>query len=120
MATVKIGNRAFRGNNQQIYLDNEIKNPVELDPNDAQDAVIIGTRARMTRDGDWEGLVQLQATSMLFQSKTNHDPEVIGQRQVYLLTKNGQQFEHRDPSTLRTMTDQGFEITGTVSEDIKS
>jgi hypothetical protein len=118
MATVKVGNRAFRGNNQQIYLDNEIKNPVELDPNDAQDAVIIGTRARMTRDGDWEGLVQLQATSMLFQSKTSHKPEVIGKRQVYLLTKNGQQFEHRDPTTLQTMTDQGFEITGTMSEDI--
>jgi hypothetical protein len=120
MATVKVGNRAFRGNNQQIYLDNEIKNPVELDPNDAQDAVIIGTRARMTRDGDWEGLVQLQATSMLFQSKTAHKSEVIGQRQVYLLTKNGEQFEHRDPTTLKTMTDQGFEITGTTSEDIVS
>ena len=118
MASVKIGNRAFSGNNRQIFLDNEIKNPVQLDPNDPQDAVIIAQRARMTRDKDWEGLVELQATSMLFQTKGTQVPEVVGKRQVYVLTKDGTEYEHRDPTTLQTMTDQGFKITGTKDEDI--
>ena len=118
MGRIAIGNRAFKGNNRTTYLDQEVQNPVELNPNDPQDAVIIAQRARMIKDGDWDGLVQLQATSLLFTTKGEQKPEKVGTRQVYVLTKNGQEFEHHDPTTLNTMVDQGFEVSGTRIEDI--
>ena len=118
MGRIQIGNRAFKGNNRTTYLDQEVQNPVELNPKDPQDAVTIATRARMIKDGDWDGLVQLQATSLLFTTRSEHAPEKVGTRQIYILTKNGQQFEHHDPATLDTMVDQGFEVTGTKIEDI--
>ena len=118
MGKIAIGNRAFKGNNRTIYLDNEIQNPVELDPDDPQDAVIIAQRARLIRDGDYDGVVQLQASSLLFTTKKKHEPVKIGTRQIYILTKNGKEHVHLDASTLQTMVDQGFTVTGTRIEDI--
>tara|TARA_R100001143_G_C3244212_1_gene80566 strand:- start:133 stop:495 length:363 start_codon:yes stop_codon:yes gene_type:complete len=118
MGKIAIGHRAFKGNNRTTYLDQEVQNPVELNPNDPQDAVIIAQRARMIKDGDWDGLVQLQATSLLFTTKGENIPEKVGKRQVYVLTKNGKEFDHYDATTLETMVDQGFEVSGSKVEDI--
>jgi len=118
MGKIAVGNRAFKGNNRTTYLDNEVQNPVELDPKDPQDAVIIAQRARLIRDGDYEGVVQLQASSLLFTTKKEHKPVKVGTRQIYILTKNGEEHVHLDASTLQTMVDQGFAVTGTRIEDI--
>ena len=118
MGQIKVGNRAFKGNNRTTYLDNEIQNPVELDPKDPQDAVIIAQRARLIRDGDYEGVVQLQASSLLFTTKKEHKPVKVGTRQVYILTKNGKESILQDSDNLETMVGQGFDIVETKVEDI--
>ena len=118
MGKIAIGNRAFKGQNRTTYLDNEIQHPVELDPSCPQDAVIIAERARLIRDRDYDGVVQLQATSLLFTTKREHKPVKVGTRQIYILTKNGEESIHQDASTLQTMCDQGFTVTGTRIEDI--
>ena len=118
MAKVAVGNRAHKGNNRTTYLDNEIQNPVELDPNDIQDAVVIAQRTRLIREGDYEGVVQLQAISQVFTTKKDHKPVKVGTRQIYILTKNGEESIHQDASTLQTMVAQGFAVTGTRIEDI--
>ena len=118
MAKVAVGNRAHKGNNRTTYLDNEIQNPVELDPNDIQDAVVIAQRTRLIREGDYEGVVQLQAISQVFTTKKDHKPVKVGTRQVYILTKNGKESILQDSDNLETMVGQGFDIVETKVEDI--
>ena len=118
MGKIAIGNRAFKGNNRTTYLDNELQNPVELDPNDPQDAVIIAQRARLIRDGDYEGVVQLQASSLLFTTKKEHQPVKVGTRTVYILTKKGQESRITDGDVLPSMQKDGFVVDRTEQEDI--
>ena len=118
MGKIAIGNRAFKGNNRTTYLDNELQNPVELDPKDPQDAVIIAQRARLIRDGDYEGVVQLQASSLLFTTKKEHQPVKVGTRTVYILTKKGQESKITDGTVLPSMQKDGFVVDRTEEEDI--
>ena len=118
MAKVAIGNRAFKGDNRTMYLDNEIQHPVELDPNDVQDAVIMAQKTRLIRDGDYEGVVQLQAISQVFTTKKEHKPEKVGTRTVYVLTKNGQESRITDGDVLPSMQKDGFVVDRTEQEDI--
>tara|TARA_R100000458_G_C8112208_1_gene134512 strand:+ start:112 stop:486 length:375 start_codon:yes stop_codon:yes gene_type:complete len=122
MGDVRIGRRAFRNSNRVTFLDDEVKNPVVLDPKDPIDAVTIAQRNRMVRDGDHEGLVSLYATATMFQVKG--DPslmpkEVIGTREVYeLVHTNGNTCTLREVGNLAAMQKDGWSVTGTKLEDI--
>ena len=118
MAKVAVGNRAHKGDNRTTYLDNEIQHPVELDPNDPQDAVIIAQKTRLIRDGDYEGVIQLQAISQVFTTKREQKPQKVGVRQVYVLTKDGKESIVHDSDALPTMGDQGFTVVEARIEDI--
>ena len=122
MGEVRVGRRAFKGSNRTTYIDDEVKNPVVLDPKDPIDAVTIAQRNRMVREGDHEGLVSLYATATMFQVKgdTSSMPrEVVGTIEVYELTHtNGTTCTLREAGNLAAMQKDGWSVTGTKTEDL--
>ena len=102
-----------------VYVDRSTG--IELDMDDPQDVTTAGQVARLKRDGDHDGLVNLHAVHPLFRTKKVHGPQKVGTRKIYVMIKNGKESRIKeDGAILALMQKDGFVVDRTEDEDIIS